>query len=211
MISIHPTKQRLRALVAHLDRFPKLPPVRLSATSYDFESGMAFTIDGDTTSEFLAWAVSLGTPRVQVCGKDSQTGTFLRCQGMLQGRYDIRVDAFVDDLPWLEERNELMPLAGFRHMLKQRNLPVSLSSDPVTDEHPNGHTPSELQEMRACIDDSSWTDLEEAGLTAADLDDDEVLDGIERHYEGGLDQWRKDSLAINQNFASCQPDLEGEQ
>lgn len=43
-----------------------------------------------------------------------------------------------------------------------------------------------LGKMREWIDDCSWDDLELIG-DASDLTDQEVLDGVEQHCQGGVD------------------------
>lgn len=115
--SIHETQRRLRVLSRHLDRHPHLPAVTSAGT--DFVAEVGVTVAGEQgTTGFLAWAESLEHPRVRMSAPAADAAVLLRCSGRLGGDV-VWVTAHVDDLPPLSERDEAIPLLGFRHLLAQ--------------------------------------------------------------------------------------------
>jgi hypothetical protein len=52
-------------------------------------------------------------------------------------------------------------------------------------------TNEELHYARTWVAECDWADLDDEDV--AELTDEEIVDGIEAHYEGGVEQFKKDA------------------
>lgn len=56
---------------------------------------------------------------------------------------------------------------------------------------PETAKPLLIHEMRSWIKDCSWPDIDEDDVD--EMDEQEILEGVERHYSGGIDQFIVDA------------------
>lgn len=59
------------------------------------------------------------------------------------------------------------------------------------------YTPENIQDMRDWLKDLSFRDIEDIETFVDELSDNEVIDAVKRHYDGGLKQFIEDSLLEN--------------